>query len=351
MQLQDPLCQFEAAVERIESVDPCCLDVVRLTSLMRRAGVVQDAALASMDDRAAARTKGVSVQKERQARVRSRKVAVVPEVAEAVAVGALSPEQGEVLADNAEIADELFAVAPGKTPDELKAEAARLRRNSGESEFDREQRILTKRDVRHWVDGDGVLNILHRLSPMGGASVLAKMRAAEKVLSRAEGATVENHRSDVLTALILGSVTIGKERVVVNTHVDLESLNRGWVEGDGFCEVDGLASIPVRWVQSCFDQAILRVLLTSKNKLIWSGDISKELPERTKEAIRAHNRHRCVRCGARGVDVDHSQARINGGSHDLSNVQTLCEACHGEKTVLDAPWSRKYYGDRRPRAG
>ena len=44
----------------------------------------------------------------------------------------------------------------------------------------------------------------------------------------------------------------------------------------------------------------------------------------------------CERCGsAEGVQVDHVARLADGGADDLSNTQTLCEACHRLKTAAE----------------
>jgi 5-methylcytosine-specific restriction protein A len=44
----------------------------------------------------------------------------------------------------------------------------------------------------------------------------------------------------------------------------------------------------------------------------------------------------CVLCGAReGLEVDHVVPIAKGGTWTLENAQTLCKACHQEKSVRD----------------
>ncbi|MFI5877545.1 HNH endonuclease [Streptomyces sp. NPDC051445] len=44
----------------------------------------------------------------------------------------------------------------------------------------------------------------------------------------------------------------------------------------------------------------------------------------------------CVLCGAReGLEVDHVVPVSRGGSWTLENAQTLCQACHTEKSARD----------------
>ncbi len=41
----------------------------------------------------------------------------------------------------------------------------------------------------------------------------------------------------------------------------------------------------------------------------------------------------CVRCGELACDVDHITPIASGGQpYDLTNTQSLCSRCHGEKT-------------------
>lgn len=46
---------------------------------------------------------------------------------------------------------------------------------------------------------------------------------------------------------------------------------------------------------------------------------------------------KCVQCGARGrLEVDHILGLRDGGApYDLTNLQTLCPACHSRKTAIE----------------
>lgn len=43
--------------------------------------------------------------------------------------------------------------------------------------------------------------------------------------------------------------------------------------------------------------------------------------------------HPVCSCGARATDVDHVVPLREGGTHDWSNLQALCHACHSTKTA------------------
>ena len=44
----------------------------------------------------------------------------------------------------------------------------------------------------------------------------------------------------------------------------------------------------------------------------------------------------CRRCGKQAQMVDHIRPIRLGGTHDIANLQPLCNPCHGQKTVADA---------------
>jgi biotin operon repressor len=56
-------------------------------------------------------------------------------------------------------------------------------------------------------------------------------------------------------------------------------------------------------------------------------------------AVVERDNYRCVRCGAipgdrgRWLEVDHIVEKVDGGSDDLDNLQTLCNVCHASKTA------------------
>lgn len=51
---------------------------------------------------------------------------------------------------------------------------------------------------------------------------------------------------------------------------------------------------------------------------------------------------RCVRCGATGaLEVDHVTPLFQGGSNDMSNLETLCHECHAKKTAEEQGCKRR----------
>lgn len=66
---------------------------------------------------------------------------------------------------------------------------------------------------------------------------------------------------------------------------------------------------------------------------IWRAN---NFSQERKQAIRERDNFRCVICGSEDrIQVDHIIAVRLGGTNDPSNGQTLCHACHVEKTNHD----------------
>ena len=58
---------------------------------------------------------------------------------------------------------------------------------------------------------------------------------------------------------------------------------------------------------------------------------------RLRQEVLNRDNWRCVDCGRRGrLEVDHIKPMRNDGAvYELSNLQTLCRACHFEKTAKE----------------
>lgn len=43
-------------------------------------------------------------------------------------------------------------------------------------------------------------------------------------------------------------------------------------------------------------------------------------------------------CEVNAVEVDHILPRSLGGSHDVSNLRSVCHRCHRARRLVEAPW-------------
>ena len=62
----------------------------------------------------------------------------------------------------------------------------------------------------------------------------------------------------------------------------------------------------------------------------------RNVSSKTKQEVKARDGNCCLVCGStHQLEVDHRIALMNGGSNSVSNLGTLCESCHNQKTRYD----------------
>lgn len=69
-------------------------------------------------------------------------------------------------------------------------------------------------------------------------------------------------------------------------------------------------------------------------KLTSGGNIARtlKLTRRRKQQVLERDGHACVLCGSgHWLEIDHIVRYADGGSHDLSNLRTLCTHCHSAR--------------------
>ncbi len=60
----------------------------------------------------------------------------------------------------------------------------------------------------------------------------------------------------------------------------------------------------------------------------------RQLPLSIRRAVIDRDGHKCLACGATNdLSIDHIHPESKGGSHDMSNLQTLCRPCNRRKGV------------------
>ncbi len=85
----------------------------------------------------------------------------------------------------------------------------------------------------------------------------------------------------------------------------------------------------------------------------WNMFRPAELTAARREKVFERDGRRCVFCGCHGLEwdnplsIDHITPEIDGGTHALQNLQTLCRICNSRKSdrsAEPAPW----YGNLAP---
>lgn len=68
----------------------------------------------------------------------------------------------------------------------------------------------------------------------------------------------------------------------------------------------------------------------------------KELSNAVKRRVKQRDGNQCVKCGSKvRLEVDHIISDAEGGSNDISNLQTLCKHCHSIKTKNEIAQAHK----------
>lgn len=91
------------------------------------------------------------------------------------------------------------------------------------------------------------------------------------------------------------------------------------------------------------------------NEWVARNDDAK-IPDRVKDRIAAKAEGYCQKCtreitGKLRAEFDHAIPLIIGGQHRESNLQLLCNECHGAKTVLDVKLKAKVARVRKRHLG
>ena len=255
------------------------------------------------------------------------------------------------------VASSLLAGASSKTVEELQreAQARNARSRSRSDRLRRSQYVSIKRDDDNLVVGQ------FRLLPELTAGWLGDWERAE------HDALVRNSELptplpiDVVCAEAFSAFLSSrgeKQKSTIAFHVDLGAWQRGWPQGDERCEIAGIGPVPVSVVEQAYDDSALRLVVTSKNKLVWYSEEDRRkkrepLPEPIKRAVKAAGYDQCKGngCVNRSTEVDHIVARSKQGGHELENLQGLCDSCHDAKTMKDSPWTVGRFFRRKSRAG
>ena len=101
------------------------------------------------------------------------------------------------------------------------------------------------------------------------------------------------------------------------------------------CDLDGVAYLAAveKHRADTPDQLWLGVL--SEGRIVFIREALRDAGE-TGTALAEPNIRAAVRNRRPPLDVDHVVPRAEGGTNEPGNLETLCCACHGEKTPADA---------------
>ncbi len=285
-----------------------------------------------------------------------------PDVSDLAESGALSFEKATLIARVADgsdsITQQLIAYAHSDSFESLRQRAHDLV-TKAESGAERHKRLRKSQFVTIDNDGENMVTGRFRLLPEMAARWLARWKPIEQQAVRDNDELPDPlprsaARAEAFSSM-LSSSGAGSNAAVVNYHVRLEDWQDGWPDGSAVCELAGVGLVPIDALKTISEHPAIRLLITSRNKLLWYSEAGYRpagpLPEFIKRAVKAGQQDRCSVPGCVHIaeEVDHIMARINGGDNAFKNLQGLCSADHASKTKRDAPWTAGgVYGRRKP---
>lgn len=377
VQFSSSLSQLQAAVSAVADIDVSLLSgasaaslLHTLTPLARQLSALSSSCAAraveanqhtlqgaSSAGAWVAQQLGVSEEQARSTLAMQKRLAVLPEVDYAVRSGEISSEKAAIVARAAKgdvaVARTLLACARTSTLEGVQRKVQELAQSREGSSKSRQERLRHSQYVSIGRDDDNMVLGKFRLLPEVAAAGLARWAQAEREALKQNDTLDEPLPVPVARAEAFGrllSSTGGKSSTTIAFHVDFDAWQRGWAREGERCEIAGLGPVPVSVIESMYDDSALRLLLTSRNRLLWYSEEDRRkkrglIPDYIKRAVKSASYDMCEtdNCLDRSVDVDHIQARVNGGGDELSNLQGLCERDHDAKTKRDVPWTVPRY--------
>jgi hypothetical protein len=202
-----------------------------------------------------------------------------------------------------------------------------------------------KRDVKTWVDSEG----LAHLRASGPADLIARMWAKITAASdtRFRSARAEGRRdlsghyrfdglADLFGAVESSGVT-GRTKTDLLIMVNFDSLIRGFTVPGERCEIPGMGPVSVEAARSYVGEAALKFLVSDGVDIRSVAHLGRHVGSHLRTAL-AWKFSSCIDCGAGlGLELDHLEPYAKGGPTSLENLAPRCKACHREKTARDFP--------------
>ena len=198
----------------------------------------------------------------------------LPATKDALLDGTLSPDQGALIAEAATVnpAAERTLVEAARRDSfkELKDRSLRAKAAGDRDPETTQRRIHRNRSLREFTDSEGGWNLHARGTAADGAKIHAALAPVIEELfaeGRSTGVreTPDARAFDALVAVAgrSGGEAVGRRpRRQALVRCDLESLQRGAVEGDEVCEVAGVGPVPVSAAVELLGEATWKLLVT-----------------------------------------------------------------------------------------
>jgi hypothetical protein len=315
-----------------------------------------DAWLASLSGTSVAAARGVVET--------ARRVQRLPETADALRAGDLSPTQASAVTSAAQ-ADpnaetRLLEIATTCGVKGLRAECDRVvaAATSRRREVDAYERVRVNRALRVRSLPDGSRQLEARGPADRVAQVMAALEPFERQLFETARATkqIEHPEAtafDALVALAERSARGecapdddapvrsgrrgGRPLAMVVLHVSKDAYERGWTERGERCEIEGVGPVPVGVARRLADDCIMKAVVTDGVDITRVAHLGRSVPAHLRTAVETRDRV-CVIEGCeveRHLEIDHNIPFALGGPATLENLGACCHHHHDLKTRRD----------------
>lgn len=294
----------------------------------------------------------------------ARHVQKLPDTADALRAGTLSPAQASAIATAAHAdphaEDRLLAMAPTSGLKGLRSECDRVVAavSGRQREIDAYERVRTNRSLRRRSLPDGS----HVLEARGPADRIAQVLAALEPFERDLFETARRNKQiehpeatafDALVALSEGSARGddavgagdtarvgrrgGRPLATVVLHVSKDAYERGWTERGEICEIEGTGPVPVGVARRLAADSILKAVVTDGVDVTRVAHLGRSIPAHLRTAVETRDSV-CVIAGCevdRHLEIDHNVPHALGGPTSLANLARPCHYHHDLKTRRD----------------
>ena len=302
----------------------------------------------------------------------SKRVRRQPGTDEALRRGELSDEQADAVSSGTEASpddeDDLLASARNEPLHELRKKSAGARARADKDREATRRRLHKLRSLRRWNDEEGMGNLLLRLPADAMAEVDAAMkRKIDRRFADARDAgkyeSLENYAADVAKDLLTAQAgpvgsqgtgrTVGNQAVrpdkKVIARIDVSALNRGRVEGDELCEIDGVGPVSVSAVRSLLSDAFLALVFTDGVDVMNVTHLGRQVTAQQRTTLE-------MRGGVCGMshcasthllDIHHIEGWTLTKTTHVDDLEWACWHCHDLATrynlrMVGPPGARRF---------
>lgn len=277
------------------------------------------------------------------------RLAQVPNTAEALADGAITPQHARLIAEAAEQAPagapideaELLAAAEQQPADLFGATVREHlnERDRGDLE-ERRKRQRAQRRLSFKRQSDGMFELFGRFDPLVGSRIETAITAAANRLWRAEDpknrATPQQRLADALESLVTrgGEADGAAQGVDLLVIVDYDVL-AGKLANPRL--VDGTPLSAEELLRLACDARILPAIFDQKSRPLWLGRGRRHATKHQRSVLAARDKG-CIGCGAspNWCQAHHIRHWEHGGTTDIDNMCLLCSHCHHHQVHTNA---------------